>query len=158
LIENWDGKAWTLAANSQPAAADSARLYAISCPSPTACTAVGHSGNSNNQRTLTETWDGTRWTITPSTSPDNTGARLFGVSCPTALDCTAVGDTGSGSSERSLIETWNGTNWTTSSSPNTAQNSPTRLLGISCATTTACTAVGDHGPPDHLEPLTENMS
>ena len=89
-------------------------LLGVSCVSPTACTAVGDQLNSQGYyQTLTEFWNGTRWSTVPS--PDKGHGTnenfLSGVSCVSATACTAVGQYGTGSSAP-LIESWNGTRWT----------------------------------------------
>jgi hypothetical protein len=46
------------------------------------------------QRTLAESWDGTRWSLLPSPNRGNTGDgnALFGVSCAVPGACMAAGD------------------------------------------------------------------
>jgi hypothetical protein len=77
----------------------------------------------------------------PNPGGDN---RLFGVSCPAVGSCTAVGEyIKSGSVTQTLIETGgvDGTTWSVvpSPSPSTFGNA---LDGVSCVSTTMCTAVG----------------
>ena len=67
-------------------------LSGVACTSATACTAVGSSGNLNNDgKTLIESWNGTRWSIVPSPNPGTGGSSLSGVACATAAACTAAG-------------------------------------------------------------------
>ena len=53
-----------------------------------------------------------------------------------------MGSTGNGGPIVTLVEQWNGASWVIVPSPNHNDNS-SWLLGVSCPTTTACTAVGD---------------
>lgn len=46
LAERWTGTSWTIQATPNPAAATSSALTGASCPSDTACTAVGNYANS----------------------------------------------------------------------------------------------------------------
>jgi hypothetical protein len=70
------------------------------------------------------------------------GDWLQGVSCVSAAACTAVGYLeGSQGPDRSIIESWNGTTWTAVPHPTVATADNT-LAGVSCATSSKCTAVG----------------
>ena len=95
LLEVWNGHAWHIQTVPTPVATTDAFLTAISCPSRTACTAVGAVtvGNSNNQRQhdLAERWDGKRWTILATPASD---LLVSGLSCTSSVDCVAVGSGG----------------------------------------------------------------
>jgi hypothetical protein len=145
LAESWDGTSWAIPATPNPTGATNSALAGVSCPSADACTAVGESSNGSAQTTLAESWDGTSWTI--SSTPDVTGAtlsELSGVSCPTTSACTAVGNyVNSSSAQVTVAESWNGTSWTIQSTPNPAGAATSELLGVSCPSSSVCTAVGD---------------
>ena len=119
-------------------------LAAVSCVSATVCTAVGSRDNpSLGQVALAERWDGRRWTV--QATPDPAGSdisMLTDVSCVSAVSCLAVGNYGNG---RFLFgafaERWNGTRWVLESVPNPGPID-TNLFGVSCASATACVAVG----------------
>src|SRR5207249_4419773 len=54
LIESWNGTAWSIAASPNKGTSHN-RLYAVSCPSTTACMAVGlHVNGGGVDRTLVE--------------------------------------------------------------------------------------------------------
>jgi hypothetical protein len=159
LAERWDGTSWTIQATPNPPVVDRL-LNAVSCASATACSAVGHYVNAGPgcppggcQRTLAERWDGTSWTIQTTPNPTTFG-DLNGVSCTSATACTAVGSA-SGDAGRppttSLAERWDGTSWTIQTTPNPVGATSVSLSGVSCASATACTAVGSyengHGSP-----------
>ena len=63
--------------------------------------------------------------------------------------CTAVGSYGSVGGTATLAWAWNGTGWTLGTTPNPTGASYSALDGVSCTTTSACTAVGtfNNGPP-----------
>jgi hypothetical protein len=110
-------------------------LLAVSCPNARMCMAVGGA--------LTERWNGKRWAIKPFPLPAGAiGGGLDGVSCTSARKCTAVGDADiSGIGSETLAERWNGTRWAIQSSPSEGtEGNP--FAGVSCASATACTAVG----------------
>lgn len=136
------GHTWTIAHSPNRGGGAESSLQDISCPSATACVAVGFSSprTGDSSRTLTETWNGTTWTIAPSPSPATT-SLLDGVSCRTASACTAVGyDNAYDHGDKTLVETWNGTTWTKVASP--SPDGYNFLYGVSCASATFCFAVG----------------
>lgn len=71
--------------------------------------------------------------------------ELSSVSCVTSRYCVAVGTDLNGASNGTgvpLIQTWNGSAWkTVATKPLGAKDFP-ELLGVSCASVTACVAVG----------------
>jgi hypothetical protein len=62
-----------------PAVARLSNVAGVACTSSAFCVAVGQTGPLSISRTLTETWDGTRWKIRPS--PNLDASVLNGVSC-----------------------------------------------------------------------------
>jgi hypothetical protein len=99
LIEQWDGSTWSIVSSPNPAPAAgmsaSNQLLSVSCPTSSACTAVGQTINTPTQgaattASLTEQWDGTAWTLDDG---QNWGAAFTGVSCLTPTVCVAVGST-----------------------------------------------------------------
>jgi hypothetical protein len=147
LVETQSGSGWVVQAAPLPAGASSrAFLVAVSCSAATACTAMGSYTNSQTFTSagLAERWDGSNWTVQPTASPV-TGANVSvsGVSCASSTSCIAVGDyTDSASHQFTLAEAWNGTSWRVQPSPNPPGALSSTLSGVSCATTTNCTAVG----------------
>jgi hypothetical protein len=132
-------------------------LVSISCPSASACFAVGSSSNQNLiEQTLIEQWNGTTWSIVPSPNASTTESdSLAGITCISTTACTAVGVLSTTSAnetliDQTLIEQWNGTTWSIVPSP-----SPTTSAGgldaISCTSTTACIAVGNAYPKALVE-------
>jgi hypothetical protein len=73
--------------------------------------------SSNTQKTLTEHWNGTRWSVIPSPNVGTNGSRLFAVAAASSTDVWAVGDY-LGSNYQTLTEHWNGTSWSVIPSPN----------------------------------------
>lgn len=117
-------------------------LDAVSCSSPQFCAAVGES-RFGAGGTLTEMWDGHRWSLTASPSLGRLPNRgtLVAVSCPTARFCVAVGYYTPGPfSDLTLIEIWNGSRWSVSPSRNPGSYS--HLTGVSCTSSRNCEAVG----------------
>lgn len=85
------------------------------------------------------------WVIQPTPNPaGGTFNELKAVSCSSALVCTAVGSYANGAGVQvTLVERWNGSSWVIQPTPNPAGAIISELLGVSCASDNACTAVGD---------------
>ncbi len=133
-------------------------LTAVSCPTATACVAVGSSAGGPAEQTLVESWDGTSWTIVPSPDQGAGDNVLTAVSCPTATACVAVGSSAGGPAEQTLVESWDGTSWTIVPSPDQGAGDNV-LTGVTCPSTTDCVAVGrdDDGVADQTLVLTGDI-
>jgi hypothetical protein len=101
LVEQWNGTTWSIVPSPNPVFGTGVnafnQLSGVSCPSASACTAVGQTtfapsppGDPYTTQSLIEQWDGTTWSLDPTL---NQSAGLTGVSCVTASACVAVGGT-----------------------------------------------------------------
>src|SRR4029077_15573308 len=138
---------WTIKEPSNPVEAKASSLASVSCTSSTACVAVGrYIAKTSGEGTLAEPWNGTAWTLKEPLNPTEAkGSSLTGVSCTSSTVCVAVGRYINKSSvEVTLAETWNGTAWTLKEPLNPAGAKSSALLGVSCTSSTACTAVGHY--------------
>ena len=152
LAESWDGSSWTVEPTPSPSGSPPASwLEGVSCSSAAACTAVGtYETSFGTERTLAERWEGGEWAIQTTQNPPGSEAwnELRSVSCPSATACVAVGrhvqKSGTDFTPTALVERWDGTEWTTQSVPQPPQNEGNGLFGVSCASPTACTAVGSN--------------
>jgi hypothetical protein len=119
-------------------------LNVVSCTSPDSCMAVGFGANGSTDDTLTEAWNGSSWSITPSPSPGTFANYLYGVSCIGANFCMAVGyyytET---SGPISLAETWDGTSWSLTTVPAKGKGG-NNLEAVSCTSADFCVAVGGY--------------
>src|SRR6266540_1494591 len=108
LTEHFDGSNWRIVPSLNPANDVQSVLHSVSGTSANDVWAVGstHDGNFPG-RTLIEHWDGTRWSIVPSPSPDNQFNELRGVAAISANDIWAVGSVGGAP----LALHWNGSAW-----------------------------------------------
>jgi hypothetical protein len=142
LIESWNGSVWSIVPSPDTSPTQDNDLKAVSCSSPSACTAVGFSSNS---QTLIETWNGSAWSIVPSPNTSPTQENLLNaVSCSGPSACVAVGDAFTDGADQTLIESWNGSAWSIVPSPNTSSTQADDLGGVSCSSPSACTAVGSY--------------
>ncbi len=145
LAERWNGTGWVIQLTSNPSGATASELLGVSCSSSTACVATGRNHNSSGIGvTLAERWNGTEWTLQSTPNPSGaTESELRGVSCTSTTTCTAIGRyVNSLGTKVSLAERWNGTEWLVQSTPNPAGAEMSELLGVSCSSSTACSAVG----------------
>jgi hypothetical protein len=151
--ERWDGIRWTVQSPLVPENAMGSWLAGVSCTSATGCMAVGYwypTPNGDNGCpgtescvTLAESWNGTSWTILP-TPNDGGYSILLDVSCTSSSACTAVGYGNDMSAPKTLVERWNGKAWSIQPSPTPPGSQRSALTGVSCASATACTAVGNY--------------
>jgi hypothetical protein len=100
LIESWNGSAWSIVTSPNTSPTQSNELSAVSCSSPSACTAAGYYFTAGGTQTLIESWNGSAWSIVPSPNASQINL-LLGVSCSSSSACTAVGYYGS---RQTLIE------------------------------------------------------
>ncbi len=95
------------------------------------------------RRHLRHAWNGSAWSIVPSPNNGSQTNLLRGVSCNNPSACTAIGSYApSGGSDQTLIESWNGSVWSIVTSPNTSPTQNDELSGVSCTSSSACTAAG----------------
>lgn len=99
--------------------------------------------SSGNAFTLTDQWNGTKWSIVGSPNTSATDNFLYGVAGVSATNVWAVGATGSASQGplQTLIEHWNGTRWSIVSSPN-SQLPINHLYGVTAISSSDIWAVG----------------
>ena len=145
LVERWNGSTWRIVASPIPHGFTGVRLTGVGCSSATACTAVGYSVQGLSTETmLAERWNGSKWKIQKTATPP--GAKfsaLASVACPSTTACTATGYYSDASGTGlTLAERWNGTKWSVQPTPNPGGVMASLLLGVSCASASACTAVG----------------
>jgi hypothetical protein len=158
LAERWSGKRWRVQPTAKVKGVKSPEFFGVSCPSASACAAVGTAFATAGSRdvNLAEAWNGTSWRV--QAIPDPKGATesdLYAVSCTAASACTAAGvyDNAAGL-PRAMVARWNGKAWRLQTAPQPAKR--TWLFGVSCSAARACTAVGyqNSGTGD-AQPLAE---
>jgi hypothetical protein len=145
LIEHFDGNIWSIVASPNKPNDTVSQLYSVSAASANDVWAVGSSHDGTlPSRTLIEHWDGTRWSVVLSPSPDNQFNELRGVAALSVNDAWAVGYRGGTKSEtpiETLILHWNGTNWNQVASPNLSGGA-NQLFGITVVSANDIWAVG----------------
>ena len=150
LAEQWNGRGWRIQPTPNPRGGGWF-LIAVSCTSPSACTAVGGSIEPPGKPqggTLAERWNGHTWSIQPTPNPPGHGVKLLNsVACTSRSSCMAVGnefDPATGESLGTLAERWNGRTWRIVPTFKPAPHGPNAgLNGVACTSASACTAVGN---------------
>ena len=105
--------------------------------------AVGEYQTTAPDVALAERWNGKKWSVLHPIIPAGAAASGFnGVSCTSPSACTAVGFVDQASKYLTLVETWNGTRWSVAHTPNPPHSVLTELNAVTCASKSACTAVG----------------
>jgi hypothetical protein len=147
LAESWNGTRWSIIITANPPGFTTSELDGVSCSASGTCTAVGqYRGAFGDDVMLVEAWNGVAWSIQTPPNPANaTRSSLVGVSCTSATACTAVGSYDLFGASRTLTEAWDGTAWSIQPTPNPSANTGSVLTAVSCASATACTAVGFTG-------------
>jgi hypothetical protein len=141
LTEHWNGTRWS--AVKVPGPGVDSELRAVTSVGANDVWAVGDYDVQTPQGTatltLTERWDGTRWSIVSSPSP--TGDDLFGgVAAVSASDIWAVGDRGG---DPDLVARWNGHDWALLSEPYRHQ-ALNLLFAVSAPSATEVWAAGGY--------------
>jgi hypothetical protein len=139
LAERWNGKKWQIQPTPNPKGGQYLKLWAVSCASTKACTAVGTSLRGK----FAETWNGTSWKLHTVPTPTGSQVLLEAVSCTSPSACTAVGVYTRGGRGVPLAERWNGKSWKPQRA--VARGASSAFTGVSCTSAGACKAVGTAG-------------
>ena len=143
LALGWNGNAWSFqkVPEASNEAAKSPYLFAISCPSGTACMAIGAFYQAGGG--IGVTFNGTKWSLLPSAASStlaNSSNKLYSVSCVSKSFCMLVGEHGPTASMVPHALLWNGSALSASSP---SSSSPTELEGVSCLSKASCVVVDD---------------
>jgi hypothetical protein len=152
LIERWNGKGWTRVPSPNAPDATNSLLRGVTAVSGSSVWAVGFAKVAGLSKTLVLHWDGTRWTIVPSSTPDG-DAEFMGVLATWTNNIWAVGiiypsTCGNGGPNcQTLIEHWNSKRWKVLSSPNPPSDYLNLLWAASATSRSNIWAVGttDYG-------------
>lgn len=147
----WNGTNWTIVATAAlpPAlTGDFSYLNGVSCTTASWCMAVGGAFNGSFQGPdLKEVWNGSSWSIAPTTGAAGGFTTLGQVSCVGPQFCSAVGYTYTSPDnaplgDSNLAEQWNGSSWSVVATPDLGGGNGDDLSGVSCFAATGCSAVG----------------
>jgi hypothetical protein len=124
LSLHWDGSRWTAIAPPNVGMQENTLFGVSALPGGSAWAAGYYADSSFHVRTLTEHWDGSSWSVTPTENPGAARDVLFSISAVSDHDVWAVGYRESSLDGRfhTLIEHWDGQRWHTVPSPNPGTN------------------------------------
>jgi hypothetical protein len=113
LLENWDGSQWSIVNIPQPGSVRD-MLFGATALSPSDVWVVGDQEGQNGRfETLAEHWDGSSWTVVPTSDPGSTGNHLYAVDAVSPDNVWAAGMQLNGDSpDQGLVEHWDGSRWT----------------------------------------------
>src|SRR5205085_4115018 len=159
LIEHWNGSKWSVVKSPNVGTSDN-QLDAVTVISASNIWAVGrYLNNVEQDQTLIEHWNGTKWSVVSSPNVGSGSNVLFGVAAVSASNIWAVGVSIT-DHDRTLIEHWNGTKWSVVKSPNVASED-NDLNGVAVVSASDIWAVGEHfrnGDPTTSQTLTEHWN
>jgi hypothetical protein len=145
--------AWSLQATSNPPPRTEDTIESTSCPGATVCVAVGYDGFSHES--FAEAWNGAEWRVVGSVE-----GTMKRISCPATNWCAAIGYSAGGGLQYWRFTESAGT-WSVkafSSLPLPAGASFSAVRGLSCSSSTACTAVGSYYNGAEYKPLVDRWN
>ncbi len=148
LTEHWNGKHWQVVASPNVGSSNN-YLYGVAAVAATDgrisssdVWAVGSSvANNGPPQTLTERWDGHRWSVVTSPNPGASDNELDGVVMISSSDVWAVGSYVGNGTYQTLTEHWDGRRWSVVKSPDIG-SSANELYGVAAAPAPAGTLPG----------------
>jgi hypothetical protein len=139
LVERWNGSKWSIVSSPSPDPSKPNILSGLACPSASTCWAVGYTFPTNYAGSLTEKWNGSKWSVV--TTPNSKSGQLIGDACDGTSTCLAVGIS---NSLFALAQRWNGTKWVTAAPAKPSGAADSELNGVSCSAAKACESVGNY--------------
>jgi hypothetical protein len=136
LVMHWDGTSWSVVPSPNQGTMNNV-LNDVSGAAPDDVWAVGfYASAGGGSGALILHWDGTSWSVVPTTYPEYARPQLYGVSAVSADEVWAAGVIHFGPSpSQSLVTRWNGTDWT--------DNSPSISWGTHSTTAVSALSAND---------------
>jgi hypothetical protein len=161
LVAIWNGSTWQFLLESNFNGATFASLHGVSCAADGSCITVGQTSGPNGSTgtfPLALKWIPNQFFLLNTVSLSSTFNTLNSVSCTSSSNCLAVGSFQDFRGQQdTLAEQWNGSTWSYEATPNPAGTIP-NLLGVSCSSSAACTAVGAfRNGAGHFQTLAERF-
>jgi hypothetical protein len=148
LLEKWNGTNWTVQPPlPEPAGAAAVGIEAVSCVSPSDCTAVGDAALNNftQQTTLAEHWDGHGWSIEPMPALGTSNQPILTSASCAGTTCMAAGVIFTSAGQAPLAEEFNGTTWSVTTLAMPAASAGIAVRGVACTAAANCYAAGASG-------------
>jgi len=151
VFEHWDGTTWT-AFSGPPISTAYVSVSGITALSANDVWAVGTTRGTARgapYQTLSEHWNGTKWSIVPSPDPVAGNDALIQATALSSSDVWAVGyDYGSAGGASPLLANWDGTKWHAVPAPVPSGTQYNELAAVAALPTGTVWAVGRSGYED----------
>ena len=151
VFEHWDGTTWT-AFSGPPISTAYVSVSGITAVSANDVWAVGTARGTARgapYQTLSEHWNGTKWSIVPSPDPVAGNDALIQATALSSSDVWAVGyDYGSAGGASPLLANWDGTKWHAVPAPVPSGTQYNELAAVAALPTGTVWAVGRSGYED----------
>ncbi len=160
LVEHYNGTKWSIV-SSPNVEGQSSLFTSVKAVASTNVWAVGESYNAQYaSQTLTEHYNGTKWSIVASPNPQTSANYLEGVAAASSKSVWTVGgDAGSNGRSQTLVEKWNGSLWSVIPSPNPSSSVLDQLNSITVVGTKNIWAAGiQEDSSGNTLTLTENWN
>lgn len=128
-------------------------LTGLACPSASDCWAVGNTFPTNFSGSLTERWNGSKWSVV--STPTSKSGQLIGDACFSTLACMSAGI---GDKLFAIAQAWKGSAWTATASKNPGGATTSELNGVSCHGGSSCLAVGTYSTSGASPALAEGWN
>lgn len=147
LVERFNGSTWSIVPTPSVPNVPS-EFFGVSCVSVRFCVAVGddYSAEETFTRTLTEVFNGLRWTIVPSPNSRLGYSSLSSVSCVSPTFCVGAGHAQNqdDSSQVAFLEDYVKGSWEVANAPPPPRSyTQASLESVACGSARWCTTVGN---------------
>jgi hypothetical protein len=139
------GAGWVRELTGDPGGVTTGSLAAVACRTPSACVAVGSFTDFfGTSLPLADVWNGTLWSPVRPPSTGRHEGTLSSVACPSATNCFAAGTFGQSFGSAPALEHLSDGAWEPVRLPPIAGSTGASLSSVSCASSSACVAVGGY--------------
>jgi hypothetical protein len=151
LIEQWNGKTWSITSRIRPAGSHTSQLDDVACFAAQRCFAVGSWDFERKTHAYIAQWNGKAWSsVTVPHIHGDEGeikqSRLLSITCVRTTSCFAVGSYIDNRRTKALTVRFDGTRWRTVYGPTLEKKlTYTSLSAVSCVSNTICHGVGRYG-------------
>ncbi len=153
LAEGWNGTKWSIEPSLSPKPSKPEVLSGVACVPASGCWAVGFDFPTNFTGSLTEKWNGSKWSVV--STPTSKSGELAGDACSGTSDCLSAGI---GNKLFAIGQVWNGSKWATATPKKPAGATDSELNGVSCPGGSACEAGGNYDTASGAIPLAEGWT
>jgi hypothetical protein len=153
LAESWNGTKWSIVSSPSPNPAKPEVLSGLACLSAKDCWAVGFYFPTNFSGSLTERWNGSKWSIV--STPTSRSGELVGAGCFSALACMSVGIS---NKLFAIAQVWKGAAWAAATPAKPGGGSGSELTGVSCSAAVSCESVGNYATSGSTATLGERWN